>query len=50
VSELTVGGQILPFLVDLAVGLYKIVISQHIEEVIANGDEKLNKHMIAQTP
>ena len=30
--------------------LYKIVISQQIEEVIANGHEKLNNLMIAQIP
>jgi len=33
----------LPFLIDLAIGLYKIVISQQIKEVIANGHEKLKK-------
>jgi len=37
-------------LVDLAIGLYKLVISQQIKEVIANGHEKLHKPMIAQTP
>jgi len=34
-------GRNLPFLIDLAIGLDKIVISQQIKEVIANGDEKL---------
>jgi len=34
----------------LAIGLYKIVISQQIKEVIANGHEKLNRPMIAQSP
>jgi len=38
-----VGGWNLPFLIDLAIGLYKIVISQQIKEVIANGHEKLKK-------
>jgi len=46
----TVRGRNLPFLIDLAIGLYKIVISQQITEVIANGHEKLNNLMIAQTP
>jgi len=32
-----VGGQNLPFPIDLAIGLFKIVISQQIKEVIANG-------------
>jgi len=45
-----VGGRNLPFLVHLAIGLYKIVISQQIREAIANGDEELNELMIAQTP
>jgi len=45
-----VEGRNLPFLVDLAIGLYKIVISQQIKEVIANGHDKLNKLIIAQTP
>jgi len=36
-------------LIDLAIGLYKIVFSQQSKEVIANGHEKLNKLMIAQT-
>jgi len=40
----------LPYLIDLAIGLYKIVISQQIKETIANGHEKLNKLMTAQTP
>jgi len=40
----------LPFLTDLAIGLYKSVISQQIKEVIGNEHEKLNKLMIAQTP
>jgi len=44
------GGRNLTFLVDLAICLYKIVISQQIKEVIANGHDKLNEHMIAQTP
>jgi len=35
--------------IDLAIGLYKIVISQQIKKVIANEHEKLNKLMIAQT-
>jgi len=35
----------LPFLIDLAINLYKIVISQQIKEVITNGHEKLNKFM-----
>jgi len=43
-------GRNLPFCVDLAIGLYKIVISQQIKEAISNGHEKLNKLMIAQTP
>jgi len=38
------------FFTDLAFGLYKIVISQQIKEVIANGHEKLNNLMTAQTP
>ena len=44
------GGRNLPFLIDLAIGLYKVVISQQIKKVIANGHKKLNKLMIAQTP
>jgi len=44
------GGWNLPFLIDLAIGLYKIVILQQIKEVIAKGHQKLNKLMIAQTP
>jgi len=40
----------LPFPSDLAIGLNKIVISQQIKEVIANGHKKLNRLMIAQTP
>jgi len=48
VSELW--GRNLPFLIDLAIGLYKTVISQQFKEVIANRHEKLNKLMIAQTP
>jgi len=32
-----------------AFGLYKIVILQQIKEVIANGRDKLNKLMIAQS-
>jgi len=43
-------GRNLPFFVDLAIGLYKIVISQQIKEAISNGHEKLTKLMIAQTP
>ena len=44
------GDQNLPFLIDLAIGLYKIVILQQIKEVMVNGHEKLNKLLIAQTP
>ena len=44
------GGRNLPFVIDLAIGLYKIVILQQIKEAIANKDEKLNKLMTAQTP
>jgi len=47
---MAVGGRNLPFLIDLAIGLHKIVISQQIKELIANRHEKLNKLMIAQTP
>jgi len=43
-------GQNLPFSIGLAIGLYRIVISQCIKEVIANRHEKLNRLMIAQTP
>jgi len=43
-------GRNLPFLTELAIGLYKIVTSQQIKEVIANGHEKLNKLITAQTP
>jgi len=32
-------GRNLPFLIDMAIGLYTIVISQKIKEVIANGRE-----------
>jgi len=35
--------------IDLDIGLYKIVISQQIKEVIANRYEKLNRLMMAQT-
>jgi len=45
-----VGGRNLPFPIDLAIGLYKIVILEQIMEVIANGDEKLITLMIAQIP
>jgi len=45
-----VGSRNLPFLIDLAICLYKIIISQQIKKVIANEHEKLNKLMIAQTP
>jgi len=41
-------GRYLPLVIDLAIGLHKI--SQQIKQVIANGHEKLNKLMIAQTP
>ena len=49
-----VGDRNLPFLIDMAMiwrafGLYKIVILQQIKEVIANGRDKLNKLMIAQS-
>jgi len=43
-----VGVEICPFSL-MAIGLYKIVISHQIKEAIANGHEKLNKLMIAQT-
>jgi len=49
VSQLR-GSKFAIFLIDLAIGLYKIVISQQIKEVIANGCEKLNRLMIAQIP
>jgi len=39
------GGRNLPFLIDLAIGLYKIVILQQTNEVIAKGHQKLNKLM-----
>ena len=42
------GGRNLPFFIHLAIGLYKIVISQQIKEVIANRHERLHKLMIAQ--
>jgi len=45
-----VGAGNLTFPIDLAIGLHKIVISQQIKEIIANGHEKLNRLMIAQTP
>ena len=48
VSELW--GRNSPFSIDLAIGLYKIVISQKIKEVIANGHEKLNRLITAQIP
>jgi len=47
---LSCGGWNLPFLIYLAIGLYKIVILQQIKEVIAKGHQKLNKLMIAQSP
>jgi len=34
----------------LAVGLYKIVISQQIKEVTANGHEELNRFIAGETP
>jgi len=43
-------GRNLPFPIDSAIGLYKIVISQQIKEILANGHEKLNRLMIAHTP
>jgi len=43
-------GRNLTFCIDLATGLYKIVTSQQIKEVIAHGHKKLNKLMTAQTP
>jgi len=45
-----VRGRNLSFLVDLAIGLYRIVIALQIKEVIVNAHGKLNKLMIAQTP
>jgi len=44
------GSRNLPCVIDLTVGLYKIVSSQQIEEVIANEHEKLNRLIVAQTP
>jgi len=49
-AVLELWGRNLPFFIDFAIDLYKIVISQQIKEVIANGHEKLNKLMISQSP
>ena len=50
VSELWLWGSKFAIPIDLAIGLHKIVISQQIKEVIANGHEKFNMLMTAQTP
>jgi len=43
VGAVGTGGRSLPFPIDLAIDLYKLVISQQIKEVMANGHDKLNR-------